>query len=68
MMKAGLTITILLFVAGCASATADAPRQLQQSDSLEQSRNEQLKIEARALREAVRQQRNELQSLSTSSQ
>ncbi len=70
MLKIGLAMVMLLLTSGCATIFGDVPEQpqVQDTSSFEQSRNERLKMKASALREAVRQQQDELQRLETGSQ
>ncbi len=65
-LKTGAAALLLLTMSGCTSFIGEEPGQMdsvQSDDTVEQSRNAQLKTEAAALREALRQQREELERL-----
>ncbi|MFQ5519463.1 MAG: hypothetical protein ACE5E3_05635 [Mariprofundus sp.] len=67
MLKIGLSMAVILMVSGCASVIGDEP-ELVQDTTYEESRNEQLRMEAAALREAIKDQKNELDRLKAGSQ
>jgi len=66
MLRTGLSILVLLLMSGCATFIGDEPGQAEQT-GLAQSQNEELRTEATALREAVRQQQDELDRLKAES-
>jgi len=66
MLRTGLSILLLLMISGCATFS-DEPSEQAEQINVEQSRNEQLKQEAAALREAVQQQQSELERIQSGS-
>jgi len=66
MLKTGLSILVLLLVSGCATFFGDEQGPAGEAN-LEQTQNKQLKVEASALRDAVRQRQDELDQLNAGS-
>jgi len=66
MMRAGLFTLVLLLMSGCATFIGDEPGQAEQT-GIDQSQNNQLRTEAEALRQAVREQQEELERLKAES-
>jgi len=61
-MRSGLMLALLLPVAGCSTFIAESPEEIQ-AYNLAQTKNAELKVEARALKEAIQQQKQTLNSL-----
>jgi len=66
-MKFGLILAVFLLVSGCSTFIAESPEEIQ-AYNLAQSKNAELKVEKRALMEAVQEKKQELDSMDSASQ
>jgi len=66
-IKSGLICAVFLLVSGCSTFVAESPEEIQ-AYNLAQSKNAELKVEKRALTEAVQEKKHELENMHSASQ